>query len=251
MTCDRLVLAYFFMLFGTTIAHVRLSPLIWWKSIYSVPWFSAPETITNAENQQSTSHPSNHVNNSTRNSFIVFRFDHDGQLTRPDDEESRIPEPILFPERSNGLQPPALPMSRRKSIRPSWAKKTSGRRGLDSPFGIKSNSSSESGSHSPYVGANSNSAMPKRQMRRGIDQPFARKVDNAAVPLPTAQPRDGFQVPHVDVRPLTPVQRKRSVSPVFSEKVYDQDSPIPLPQRSEWIQAYSPRSVIPSRAKGR
>ena len=244
MTCDRLVLAYFFMLFGTTIAHVRVYPLIWWKSIYSVPWFPAPETTTNAENQQSTSHPSNHVNNSTRNSFVVFRFDRDGQLTRPDDDESRISEPILFPERSNGLQPPALPMSRTKSIRPSWAKKTSGRRGLDLPFGIKSESSSESG-------ANSNLAMPKRQMRRGIDQPFARKVDSAAVPLPTAQPRDGLQVAHVDVRPLTPVQRKRSVSPVFSEKVYDQDSPIPLPQRSEWIQAHSPRTAIPSRAKGR
>ena len=225
-------------------------PLIWWNSIYSVPWFPAPEPITTTENQQQS--PSNHTNNSTRNSFIVLRFDRDGQLTRPDDEESRISEPILFPERSSGLQPPALPMSRPESTRPTWAKKTSGRRGLDSPFGTKSEDSSESGLHLYPPPSNLDPAVPKPQLRRGIDQPFIKRVDGTAVPPtahhPAAQPRNDLQV---DVRSLTPVQRKRSVSPVFSEKVYDLDSPIPLPQRSEWIQAASLRSAIPSRAKER
>lgn len=295
------------MLFGTTIAHVRIYPLIWWNSIYSVPWFPAPEPNTTTGNlQQSTTLPSTHAkkpSNSTRNSFIVFRYDRDGQLTRPDDVESNVSEPILFPEQSNGLQlpaPPAPPMPRPQSnnlqpsvlpvppmsrpqsngsqpsvppmprplsSRPAWAKKTSGRRGLDSPFGTKSEaSSSGSGPHAHvapstlyYGGANLNLAAPQpqiAQMRRGVDQPFARRVDGPAVPPavhphPAAESRDNLQVPHFDVRPLTPVQRKRTVSPVFSEKVHDQDSPIPLPQRSEWIQADSQRSVIPSRTKGR
>jgi len=86
------------------------------------------------------------------------------------------------------------------------------------------------------------------QARRGIDPPFARKMDIPNVP-PAAHfaNTQTLQVPHFDTHPISPVQRKLTVSPVFSNRIKDQDVPIPLPKLSEWVRADSPPSTSPQR----
>lgn len=257
--CLPLVLAYFFLLFGTTVAHVRANPLIWWSTVYSVPWFTSPPTLTVTDmSQQGVPSQTSHAkkpSNSSRESFVVFRYLHDRVSTRMDDEESQISEPILFPERSNGLQPAPRPPS---GHRPAWAREASGRRGLDAPFGKRAETPSTENESTAvrFEGkGRAGLATPQPQMapmRRGIDQPFTRKPSGPAVPVAAymAHPTN-LHVPQFDTRPLLPIQRKRTVSPVFSDRMHDQDSPIPLPQRSEWIKADSQRSVAPPRLKGR
>ena len=77
------------------------------------------------------------------------------------------------------------------------------------------------------------------QPRRGVDKPFATRVDGLTVPLAAYNDGTPLQVPHFDTRPLSPLQRKLTVSPVFSHKVKDQNVPIPLPKLSEWVRADS------------
>jgi hypothetical protein len=237
------VITYFFMLFGTTVAHMHTYPSIWRSTVYSVPWFIPPMPIepdtTPQPESQSPSH-SKTRSTSSQGSFIVFRYLRNRISSKIDDVENKISEPILFPRQSNGLKP----APRQPSVGlPIWAKNTVTRRGLDTPFTkmedtLSANENSLAKTRAETIAL----AAPQpriAQARRGIDQPFARRVDGPTAP-PAVYIGGTLQVPHFDTRPLS-LQRKLTVSPVFSNKVDDQDSPIPLPERSEWIGADSKR----------
>ena len=238
------VIVYSLMLFGITIGHMHTYPSIWWSSVYSVPWFIPPKSnesdITTQPESRSKSHAKgmSASSNTSHDSFIVFRYIRDRFSSKMDDVENNISEPILFPRQSNGLQ--AMP--RQPSVsRPVWAREATGRRGLDTPFARKEDiiplADMSAETRTEPVGL----VVPQpriAQPRRGVDQPFARRVDGPTPPS-AAYIEGTLQVPHFNTRPLSPLQRKQTVSPVFSQKIEDQDSPIPLPKLSEWIRADS------------
>jgi len=224
------VIAYFLMLFGTTTAHMHTYPLIWWGSIYTVPWFASPtpnEADATTQPEPASGFPSRSKTQSVlsnRNSFIAVRFLRHRFSAKVDDVES-ISEPILFPRQSNGLHP----VPARGSL-PGWARKATIRRGLDTPFTWKKD---------PAETIKLAAPQPRiAQPRRGVDPPFATKVDGPTVP-PTIYIEGNLPVPRFNTRPLSPLQRELTVSTAFSQKVEDQDSPIPLPNVSEWIRADS------------
>jgi hypothetical protein len=239
------VIAYFFMLFGSTMAHMHTYPAIWRSTVYSVPWFISPTSNEpNIMTQPDSRSPSYSKTRSTssHDSFIVLRYLRNRISSKMDDVENNISEPILFPRQSNGLQ--AAP--RQPSVgRPVWAKNTTARRGLDTPF-TKTQEDTPSTKDDVWAETRAETIAlvaphPRMaQARRGIDQPFTRKVDGPTTP-PAVYIDGTLQVPHFDSRPLSPLRRKLTVSPVFSHNVEDQDSPIPLPKHSEWVRADSKR----------
>lgn len=227
------VIAYFLMLFGTTMAHLHSYPLIWWNTVYSVPWFvsptlNEPDTMTEPKPQSLSGPKTISASSDTRHgSFIAVRYLQHRFSSKIDDIE-HISEPILFPPHSNGLHA-VLP---RNSL-PGWAQKATTRRGLDMPFPMTEDITT------PAEIVELSAPQPRiAQPRRGVDSPFATRVDGHTVP-PAIYTEGSLQVPHFDTRPISPLQRKLTVSPAFSHKMEDQDSPIPLPKLSEWIRADS------------
>jgi hypothetical protein len=229
LTIPMTVIVYFFMLLGTTVAHMHTYPLIWWSSVYSVPWFvspmsNEPNTITQLESQ-SPPRPNtlSASSNKSHTSFIAIRYLRHRFSTKIDDVEN-ISEPILFPRQSNGL-PATQPT-------PGWAKKATTRRGVDMPF------TREEGVLFPEETFELAAPQPRiaQTPRRGIDPPFATRMDGPTVP-PAIYIKGNLPVPHFDTRSVSPLRRDLTVSPAFSQNVADQDSPIPLPKLSEWIRA--------------
>jgi len=229
-------IAYSLMLFGTTIAHMHAYPSIWWTSVYSLPWFLPPisnEPDMTELRSQSHSKVMSESSETSHDSFIVLRYLRN-HSSKNDDVENGISEPILFPRQSNGLSQPSIGL-------PVWAQEATVRRGLDKPFVQKEDTASSAEGISAQTRVQTRFAVPQpriAQPRRGVDQPFARRIDAATLPS-AAHIKGTLQVPHFGSRPLSPLQRKQTVSPVFSHKVEDQDSPIPLPKLSEWVYAGS------------
>jgi hypothetical protein len=235
-----IVTAYFLTLFGTTIVHMHTYPSIWSITVYTVPWFLSPTPNESDSITQSSPHSKriSPPSNQTHDSVIVLHHLRD-RFSKFDDVEDIIPEPILFPTKSSGMHP----VPRQPSFnRPVWAQNAFPRRGLDIPFVRKEDTTSiESDESTEMKAAPIGLAAPQprpAQPRRGIDQPFAKKADYPTVPV-AAYGESTLQVPHYDLRRLSPLERKHTVSPVFMHKVQDQDSPIPLPKVDEWIQADS------------
>lgn len=205
-------------------------PSVWRSSVYSMPWFVSPTPNDPvATTPTADSKPTPAPSPASRDSFIVMRFLRNRSSTKMDDVENNISEPILFPRKSNGLlgisPPPNMP---------GWVQRAASRRGLDTPFTRKDDSDE-------YNMETVELAEPQprvAQLRRGVDQPFTTKADDPTVP-PAVHIAGNLPVPYPDTRPLSPLQRKRSVSPVFKNKVDNQDAPIPLPKHSEWIRADS------------
>jgi len=231
-----IVVAYFLTLFGTAIAHMYAYPSIWWSSVYSVPWF-----VSLTSNEPDTTQPklrSSHprmmsaTSNTGQNSFALC-YPRNHFSPKVDDVENNISEPILFPRNSNGLHP--VPRQPRGSL-PGWAQKDTTRRAVDTPFARKDDTTFTEHAMETIelVEPQPRTAQP----RRGVDKPFATRV-GFAVPRAIHNDDTTLHIPHFDTRPLSPLQRKLTVSPVFSHKVKDQNAPIPLPKLSEWIRADS------------
>lgn len=230
-------------------AHIRTYPSVWWGTVYSVPWFS-PATpnlpVTTAETKSRPPSHSKAPSTSSKNgrdSFIVLRYLNDRFLSGAEDPENQISEPILFPTKSSGLQKDS---TRRSTMnRPAWARQATARRGLDAPFRKIDTTDDAASAETKVDGDNPGykevAAPQPIQARRGIDPPFAKKMDIPNLP-PAAYLANTqtLQVPHSDMHPQSPVQRKLTVSPVFSNRINDQDAPIPLPKLSEWVRADSP-----------
>jgi len=231
------VIAYFLTLFGTTMAHMHAYPSIWWRTVYSVPWFVSPTsnetTIQPKLRSLSHSRMISASSNTSQDSFIV-RYLRNPFSSKIDDVENNISEPILFPRGSNGLHP--VPRQPRGSL-PGWAQNATARRALDMPFARKDDTTVTENDMETIELAEPQPRIA--QPRRGVDKPFATRVDGLTVPLAAYNDGTPLQVPHFDTRPLSPLQRKLTVSPVFSHKVKDQNVPIPLPKLSEWVRADS------------
>jgi len=211
-----------------------------------VPWFISPTSNPPVTTSPPKSRPPSQ-SKTDRDSFIVLRYLDDRFSSGIEDVESQIVEPILFPTKSNGLQQD-LP---RESImnRPAWARKGTSRRGLDTPFGRKTEDTEDTASTDTKVESPNHIkfAAPQpliAQARRGVDPPFARKVDIPNVPPAVhIANTQTLEVPHFD----TPIQRKLTVGPAFSYRMGNLDAPIPLPKLSEWIRADSPPRNFPQR----
>jgi len=174
--------------------------------------------------------------NTKRDSSIAIRYLRNRPSSNIDDIENNISEPILFPPRSNGV---FRVTPRQPSVgRPLWAQKASTRRGVDMPFTkVEDTISGKSDMAVKTKAETSKLVTPQpriEQPRSDVYQSFTRKL---GVPL-TAHGDSTLQVPHFDLRPLSPLQRKLTISPVFSQRV-DQNAPIPLPKHSEWRRAGS------------
>ncbi|KZP24767.1 hypothetical protein FIBSPDRAFT_406380 [Athelia psychrophila] len=150
-----IAIAYFLLLIGTAVSHMNVYPTIWWKTVYTVPWFVPPAPNPPPEPKPPTPAPnSDAASRKSRDSFMVVRYLRGRMPSKASDLE-QPEEPILFPPQSSGLLPPPMPAlppaavtnvhfppeqarmsTASSSRRPQWAKHQASlsRRGRDPPF---------------------------------------------------------------------------------------------------------------------
>lgn len=228
-----LAFAYFFVLFISTMSHVRTYPDIWTRTIYTVDWFVDPRM--KAFLQQATSQPR----------LVSWTQYLDGI-------QSTAARKQLYALEDQDVE------------KAPWAENISIRRGRDDPYAasMTTKSYSRSGRSTPFSFApSSHRTTESVSDRSGRSLPYSNSSGQATpatenAPLPSLPPlppitlskdhsQGSFGSRFVerlsrDLRksPQSVLPQIETMSP-FPSTVENHDLPIPLPRRSEWIRADS------------
>jgi hypothetical protein len=195
------VLAYFFALFITVVAHMRCQPDILSLTVYSVAWFGRPHSggVT-LQKQGSQSF-------GTSSSSPIPEND---SWTRYLDDLEHASVRKLQNCTDSGLAP--------------WAQSMNIRRGVDNPFTKQENNTS---ARSSFVGGSPTPPpLPIKAQTNGPPDK-SRFIEKFRESLTISRSESPAQF----------VLRSSSRVAPFPPRVDDHDLPIPLPRMSEWIRA--------------
>lgn len=211
-----LALAYFFIVVGLSIAHIHSAPSVWLRSLYELPWPAADKV-----SEYPPRLPPINYHGSTRLSFSPNQYPPSatpdisrssghtsitiGKSTDPMHSLGDMPTESLF-KKQLSLTPP-LPDDTNHPGKPWWTNVS---------------------------------------VRPGIDVPFAAQPNGGpAIEDPVIYSASGFQgkTEHdivdelwSDARPYIQ-QGSRYVPESATDRIIDEDRPLPRPPRSEWVRA--------------
>ncbi|KAI0665119.1 hypothetical protein C8Q70DRAFT_32016 [Cubamyces menziesii] len=281
---STLTLIYSFSLLTTAITHMSLIPGVWTYSVHEVPWFTAPSD--HLESRMPSPEKARKFEDEIKHSSAHFPtpiFEQHAKVlakfpvsptTPPIWQSRRSSVPTIDVTASkrttwtNRIFSGASALTYKRSnesLRPSWAKQSAGRRGVDHPFAVAapkpaplptirplrtlklkscwSPSTASSHSHTAFSALGSPRSPP-------VVPPKAR-IAGAAPQLagPALSPTSTFYIDlerdavvPVGAAPLRPVSYG-----MFPEDVVDPDMPVTHSRPSEWVRADSPASSVRSR----
>ncbi|OSD08709.1 hypothetical protein PYCCODRAFT_1484590 [Trametes coccinea BRFM310] len=274
-------LLYSFSLLTTTITHMSVVPDIWTSSVHAVPWFIVPSDAVEARMPSEVKPRYSDVVDIKRSSLHfptpIFEQHAKALPLSPKSAESPTTPPIWQARRSS-IPAADAPSSKRttwtnrivsgattltykrsvESMRPSWAKRAEGRRGVDHPFSV------------PRPAPKPVAIRPLRTLKlkscwSQSTLSSHRQTTFSAIGSPRSPPAlppkarvAGAAPPHLSGAPLSPSStfyidlEQNAVVPVgavrpvsygmFPEDVVDPDVPITRSQPSEWVRADNPAS---------
>ncbi|KAH9901077.1 hypothetical protein C8Q73DRAFT_229834 [Cubamyces lactineus] len=276
---STLTLLYSFSLLTTAITHMSLIPGVWTYSVHEVPWFTAPSD--NVESRMPSPEKAQKFEDEIKHAFHFSTpiFEQHAKVL-PKSPVSPATPPIWQARRSsvptldvlaskrttwtNRIFSGASPLTYKRSnesLRPSWAKRSAGRRGVDHPFAVAaprpaplptvkplrtlklkscwSPSTASSHSHTAFSPRSPPAVPPKARVAGAAPQlagPALSPTSTFYIDLE----RDAV-VP-VGAAPLRPVSYG-----MFPEDVVDPDMPVTHSRPSEWVRADSAASSVRSR----
>ncbi|KZV75743.1 hypothetical protein PENSPDRAFT_748166 [Peniophora sp. CONT] len=215
-----LMLSYFLTILGLSIGHMHTEPGIWFKSLYSIPWFESDRV-----SKYPPVLPPVNRHESARLSFLARR--HSLSVFPEDLERSAGEDSAERPSAPEPKTPTSLfktiPLYKRTDSsdanRPWWARVKDVRPGIDMPFPRVLRFSALSLSRTP----------------RG-------SADRGQPPVP-ALPEQDEGVDDFGQRYMSffPGERRPSQrvpdSASAGHLIYDPDRPLPRPPRSQWVRA--------------
>ncbi|CDO72859.1 hypothetical protein BN946_scf185002.g44 [Trametes cinnabarina] len=278
---STILLLYSFSLLTTTITHMNVVPCIWITPVHAIPWFTIPSGTIEARMPSEVKPRYSDVYDFKRSSlhFPTPIFEQHAKVLplSPKFPESPTTPPIWRARRSS-ISTVDVPHSKRttwtnrilsdattlnykrsmESMRPSWARRAEGRRGVDHPFAMSrpapkpvavkplrslklkscwSQTTLSSHRHTTFSALGSPRSPPAL--------PPKARVAGAAPPQLSGAPLSPSSTFYIDLErdAVVPVGAVRPVSyGMFPEDVVDPDVPITRSQPSEWVRADSPAS---------
>ena len=268
---------YSFSLFTTAITHMSVVEDIWSSSVCSIPWFVGPSTSLPYTPRPAKMMPDPEVVDIKRMSshYPTPIFEQHAKALPPSPKSelprysgappssmrpylksnrSSIPPPSASDRRTTwtsllfaNSRPPSLAHKQsRESVRPNWAKRSSPRRGVDSPFAA------------PRFSISNLNLPPVRPLRPlKLKSVWSQTTVSSPPPVPALPQRAhvvGASAPshsptgtfYIDLErdAVVPVgDASRPVSyGMFPEDVMDPDLPVAKTRRSQWVRAGSETS---------
>ena len=200
----RAVLGYFVAISTLCIAHLRNHPALWFTSIYSITWFADDDNVVSAANRRSLAPqlPPFESSGPTRLSVISRRH---STSSFPRDVENQVSSGS--PDIDKPLPSPAP--SNANSANAWWGRLIPGRAGKDHPFRFRRTKAPE---YKWWV---------KGEENNSNDNDDQEACDKAPPEYPGSQPQ-------------TPGESRFVPYPSMP---LNEDEPIPVDNRSEWVHA--------------
>ncbi|KAH7889288.1 hypothetical protein F5I97DRAFT_1843070 [Phlebopus sp. FC_14] len=209
-----IIIAYCFTICITSVVHSDLIPDIWTTSVSSTPWFSGAATTRLPQARSRV--PSKAFSTTTTSSeescavtkYIAERWEKLSGMER----QAEPSNPILF---SRGRQSV-------DSSRPTWARQTQARRGIDQPFGLPT---------TVHGGQQTNPSPPPKVLAKDMAESDPHYVEVRRKSEMNKNDSGSRSI----LTPRTPT--------AFPNRIADPDLPIPLPCLSDWIRADAARGI--------